>query len=132
MTGDSFFALAVGGMIALFFGSLLLLGGYRFFLFLLPVFGFFFGFGLGAQTVQALFGDAFLATVTGWIVGFGMAMLVAVMSYLFYFRAVALVAGALGSPVGVGLLQAIGLDFGFLVWLVGIVAAVVVAVAVLM
>jgi len=39
-------------------------GGYRFFIFLLPIWGFFFGFGLGAQAVQALFGDAFLSTVT--------------------------------------------------------------------
>ena len=73
MTTDSFFALAIGGMLALFFGTVLLLGGYRFFLILLPILGFFFGFGLGAQTVQALFGGGFLSTVTGWIVGFGVA-----------------------------------------------------------
>src|SRR6187551_1705396 len=66
MTNDSFFALAVGGVITLFFGTLLLFGGYRFFMFLLPIWGFIFGFGLGAQTIQALFGDAFLATVTSW------------------------------------------------------------------
>ena len=40
---------------------------------------------------------------------------------LFYFAAVALIGGALGYAVGVGLMEAIGLDFGFLVWAVGIV-----------
>jgi hypothetical protein len=130
VTGESFFALAVGGMIALLFGSILLLGGYRFFMFLLPIWGFFFGFGLGAQTVQALFGDAFLATVTSWVVGFIVALAFALLSYLFYFAAVAVIGGALGYTLAVGLLEAIGLNFGLIVWLVGIVVAVIFAVAV--
>ena len=131
MTQESFLALAIGGMIALFFGTLLLLGGYRFFLFLLPIWGFIFGFGLGAETVQALFGDAFLSTVTSWVVGFIFALIFALCSYLFYFAAVALVSGALGYALGVGLMEAIGFNFGFLVWIVGIVAAIVVGFAVL-
>src|SRR5215471_6186241 len=131
MTNESFFALMIGGMIALFFGSVVLFGGYRFFMFLIPVLGFFFGFALGAQTVEALFGDGFLATVTGWVVGFGVGVIFALLSYLFYFAAVGLIGGALGYFLGVGLLEAIGLNFGFLVWLVGIVAGIVVAAAIL-
>jgi hypothetical protein len=131
MTSESFFALAVGGMIALFFGSVLLFGGYRFFMFLLPIWGFFFGFGLGAQTVQALFGQAFLSTATSWVVGFVVALIFALLAYLFYFMAVGLVAGGLGYALAVGLLEAIGLDFGLIVWTVGIVVGVVLAVAVL-
>jgi hypothetical protein len=131
MTTDSFFALAIGGMLALGFGTVLLLGGYRFFLILLPILGFFFGFGLGAQTVQALFGGGFLATVTGWVVGFGVAVLFAVLSYLFYFMAVGLIGGMLGYAIGTGLMEAIGFDVGFLVWLVGIVAAIALGAAVL-
>jgi hypothetical protein len=131
MTQESFLALAVGGMIALFFGTLLLLGGYRFFLFLLPIFGFFFGFGLGAESVQALFGDAFLATVTSWVVGFIVALVFALCAYLFYFAAVAIVGGALGYALAVGLLEAIGLPFGLLIWIVGIVVGVIFAIAVL-
>src|SRR5215475_4857202 len=125
MTQESFFAVAIGAMIALFFGSLLLFGGYRFFLFLLPIWGFFFGFALGAQSVQALFGDAFLATVTSWAVGFIVALVFALLSYLFYFAAVAVIGGALGYTLAVGLLEAIGLNFGLIVWLVGIVVAVI-------
>ena len=132
MTTESFFALAVGGMIALFFGSVLLFGGYRFFMFLLPVWGFLFGFGLGAQTVQAIFGDAFLSTVTSWVVGFGVALIFALAAYLFYIAAVALIGGSLGYVLAVGLLQAMGLNFGFLVWTIGIVAAIVVGAAVVM
>jgi hypothetical protein len=54
------------------------------------------------------------------------------MSYAFYFMAVSLVSGALGYAVGAGLMQAIGFDFGFLVWLVGVIAGVAVAIAVLL
>jgi hypothetical protein len=128
MTGDSFFALAVASMIALFFGAVLAFAGYRFFLVLLPIFGFFFGFGLGAQTIQALFGEGFLSTVTSWLTGFVVALGFTVLAYFFYVAAVGLVAAALGYALGVGLMMAIGLDFGLVVWLVGFVAALVVGI----
>ena len=128
MTTDSFFTLMCGGLIALLFGLMLCLGGYRFFLFLIPFWAFFFGFGLGAQSIQALFGDAFLATITSWVVGFSVALIFAVLSYLFYVAAVALIAGSLGYALAVGLVQAIGLDFGLIAWLLGLAAGVALAV----
>jgi hypothetical protein len=54
------FALFCGTMIALLVALVVCFGGYRLFLFLLPIWGFFFGFALGAQTLQALFGQGFL------------------------------------------------------------------------
>jgi hypothetical protein len=125
MTTESFFALAVAAVIALFFGAVLAFAGYRFFLILLPIAGFVFGFALGAQMVQAIFLDGFLATVAGWVVGFAVALLFAVLSYVFYGAAVAFLGAALGYALATGLLMAFGLDFGFLVWLVGLLTAVV-------
>ena len=61
MTNESFFALAIMALVALFFGFVFAFSGYRFFLVLLPIWGFFYGFGVGAHTIQALLGDAFLA-----------------------------------------------------------------------
>ena len=69
MTTNSFFALAVAGLLMLLLGAVLAFGGYRFCAVLLPIFGFLFGFGFGAQMVQALFGEGFLATLTSWAVG---------------------------------------------------------------
>src|SRR5512136_2522786 len=115
MTTDSFFALMCGGLIGLLFGLVMAFAGYRLFLILLPIWGFFFGFGLGAQTIQALFGDAFLATVTSWVVGFIVAAVFAILAYLFYIVAVAIIAGSLGYAAAVGLLTALGLQFGLLV-----------------
>ena len=118
-------------MIGLLFGAVLIFGGYRLFLILLPIWGFFFGIGLGAQTVQVIFGGGFLATITSWVVGFIVGIIFAVLSYLFYIVAVALLAGSFGYALGVGLVTLI-LPFGFIAWAVGIVAGIIVAVVVLM
>jgi len=115
-------------MIALLFSAVVAFYGYRMLIFLLPVWGFFFGFGLGAQSIQVLFGQGFLATTTSWIVGFVVALIFAVLSYLFYAIGVVLIAGALGYGVTVALLLAVGLNYGFIVWLIGIIAGVVLAV----
>ncbi len=115
------------GLIALFVGLAVCFNGYRWFLILLPIWGFFFGFGLGAQTLQAVFGVGFVATVTSWVLGFLVGLVFAVLSYLFYFVGVALFAGSFGYALGVGLMGAIGIEFGLLVWLVGIVLAIIVA-----
>ena len=54
MVNDSFFTLACAGLIGILFGLALCFAGYRLFLVLLPIWGFFFGLALGAQTMQAL------------------------------------------------------------------------------
>jgi hypothetical protein len=131
MVTDSFFALACMGMIGILFGLVLTFAGYRLFMVLLPIWGFIFGMALGAQTLQALFGVGFLATITSWVVGFIVGAIFAVLSYLFYIAAVALIAGSLGYAIGAGLLMAIGMQMGFLVWLVGIVAGVLLAIVTL-
>ena len=114
-------------LIGLLFGLAVVFFGYRLFLVLLPIWGFFFGFGLGAQTLQAIFGVGFLATVTSWVVGFLAGALFAVLSYLFYIFAVALLSASFGYGLAVALLTAIGLPFGLIVWLIGLVAGVVAA-----
>ncbi len=113
-------------LIALFLGAVILFGGYRLFLILLPIWGFFFGFGLGAHTVTLLFGQEFFATITGWVVGLVVGIVFALLAYFFYAIAIAIIAGSLGYAVGVGFMNLIGLDGGFLVWLVGIALAIVV------
>jgi hypothetical protein len=117
-------------IIALLFAAALIFGGYRFFLFLLPIWGFFFGFGLGAQAVQALFSTGLFATVTSWVVGFVVALIFALASYFLYAAAVAVAAGILGYMLGVGIMDLLGLNglslITFVVALVLAVAAVIV------
>jgi hypothetical protein len=131
MTTDSFFALAVVSVLTLFFGFVLAFGGYRFLAALLPLLGFVFGFAFGALTVQALLGDGFLSTLSSWLIGFLFAVSFAAASYLVYFMAISMATMLLGFGLGAGLMEAIGFDFGFLVWLVGLVCGLALTFAVL-
>ena len=119
------------GLFALLIGALMCFMGYRVFLVLLPVWGFFAGLWLGAEGVTLLFGTGFLATTTGWAVGFVLGLILALLSYLFYFLGVAIIAAAAGYALGSGLMLAIGFDPGLISALVGLVVAVVVMVATL-
>jgi hypothetical protein len=110
-------------ILGLWLGAVLIFSGYRFFLFLLPIWGFIFGFGFGAQFIAAIFSTGVLATLTGWIAGFIVGAIFAVLSYLFYMFAVGIISGSFGYGLVVGLLTWIGLDFGFLVWALGLAGA---------
>lgn len=118
-------------LIGLMFASALTFGGYRLFMILLPIWGFLFGFGFGAQTMQAIFGDGFLATTTSWVVGLIVAVVFAAASYLFWFFAVALLAASFGYTLGISIMGAITPSLSVINWIVAVVLAVVVAFAVL-
>ena len=113
--------------IALLFGIAVVFSGYRLFLFLLPIWGFFAGFILGAQAIDYIFNAGLFATVTGWVVGFFVGLLFAVLSYLFYFIAVGIISFSLGYGATIGILAWLGLDAGFLIWLIAVVVGVAVA-----
>lgn len=115
------FELFCTGLLFLLFGLGVAFSGYRVFLVLLPIWGFFFGFGLGAQTLQVLFGIGFLATITSWLAGFFVGALFAVLSYLFYMGAVGVLAFSFGYGMSVAIFAAFGIDLGFLVWAVSVV-----------
>jgi hypothetical protein len=96
------------GLLAIAIGLAFTFYGFRVFLVLLPIWGFFAGFLLGANGVQYIFGEAFLATVTAWVVGFLLGLVFAVLSYLYYWVAVILLGGVLGYQLTIGVLQWIG------------------------
>lgn len=118
-------------VIGLGFGLIVAFWGYKLLWIILPIWGFFAGFALGAQTIQVIFSENFLATITSWVVGFVVGAIFAVLSYLFYFLAVALLSGAFGYGATVGILTWIGLDMGFLVWIIAVIVGVILAVVVL-
>lgn len=117
------FQLLFGALFALLVGAAFSLWGYRIFLVLLPIWGFFAGFWLGAHGITMLFGDGFLATTTGWIVGFVTGLLLSLFSYLFYTLGVAVIAGVIGYAIGSGMMAAMGLTAGWVLFIVGITVA---------
>jgi hypothetical protein len=118
----------VGGALLLFLGGVVAFGGYRLFLVLLPIYGFFFGLAFGAHSVQALFGDGFLSTTSSWVVGFFVGLLFALLSYLFWIVAVAIAAGSLGYTLVASLFSLFDADLDVLVWIVGVAVGIVFAI----
>ena len=114
-------------LIALGFGLTFLCFGYRLFMVLLPLWGFLFGLLLGGQAMQAIFDYGFFANIATWVVAFCVGAAFAVLSYLFWSVAVALMAGSLGYAVGAGLMNLFGIDAGLVTFLVGLALAVAVA-----
>jgi len=106
-------------------GLAMLVYGYRLFLVMLPIWGFFMGLWLGADTTSLILGTGFLGTVTGWVVGFTLGLILAVLSYLFYGFAVALQAALIGYSLSAGVMSAV-IGPGILAAITGLVFAVIV------
>jgi len=118
-------------ILALAIGLAFCFGGWRFFLLLLPLWGFLLGFDLGTEAMRALFGDGTFATVTSWVVGFVVAIAFAVLSYFFYYAAIAIMAGTVGYAIGASAWGLIGNEQGVIAFVIGLVVAVALAIAVL-
>jgi hypothetical protein len=110
-------------ILALLVGAAFCFGGFRFFLILLPIWAFLVGFNVGTDAISALFGDGTFATVTSWVVGFIVALVCAVLSYLFYWVAVVLLGAAVGYAIGASAWGLIGNEHGVIAFVVGLICA---------
>ena len=120
------------GVLILLVGAAFCFVGYRFFRVLIAVWGFFAGFNLGAAGMTALFGQNFLGTTTGWILGLVIGLVLAALAYFFYYFAVVILGASAGYSLGSSLMAALGLNNpGLLSVTVGIVLAVAFALLIL-
>ena len=114
------------GIVAIVVGLAWAFYGFKAFLILLPIWAFLVGFAAGASWIQQLLGAGFLATTTSWVGGLVIGIVLAVLSYFWYYAAIVIVGGALGYTLGAGVLAAIG--FGdFISFAGGLVVAAVLA-----
>mgnify|MGYP001818744594 CR=1 FL=1 len=121
------------GVFALAIGLGLVFRGFKLFMLFLPLLGFIGGFMLGAGLVEALFGDGFFATLLSWGGGFVLGIIMAVLSYLYYWLAVGVLGGFIGYQLTLGLLAWIGFDeSGLIPILIAFAVALVVGVAFLL
>ncbi len=116
----------VVAIVALLIGAGLVVAGYRFFLLLLPLFGFVAGFYVGSAAITAIFGNGFLSDVTGWVVGFIGGVAFALLSYFFFIIGVIILAASVGAAVGAAVMNALGIG-GLLEVLVAAAGAIVLA-----
>jgi hypothetical protein len=118
-------------IVAAVIGLAFAFGGWRFFLLLLPFWGFLVGFNVGTDATTALFGDGTFATLTSWIVGFVFAVAFALFSYLYYYAAIALLGGAVGYVIGTSLWGIVGNEYGLIAFVIGLAVGAVVAIGVI-
>ncbi len=117
----------VVGLLGIVLGAAFCFSGYRYFLILLPVWGLFVGFMTGASATALLLGGGFLGNVLGIVVGVVLAIVFALLSWFYWWGAVAVIAGTLGYAAAHAIMEAIGFNAdGFLAAVVAIVAGLVV------
>ena len=119
-------------ILAVVLGALFAFGGWRFFLILLPFWGLFVGFNIGTEATRALIGDGTFATLTSWAIGLILALVFAIFAYLYYYAAIAVLAGTVGFIIGSSLWGLIGSDDGLIAFILGIALGAVFAIATLM
>jgi hypothetical protein len=113
------------GIIAILTGAVFCFRGYLAMRIVIPVWGAFAGFMLGAGIVS---GDAgFLGNALGWLVGLGLAIVFGVIAYLYYEVSVIIGMTGIGFVLGTSLMVMLGVDWNWLVVLSGVVLAVVLA-----
>ena len=120
----------VVGLLGVALGAAFCFAGFRLFLLLLPIWGLFTGFMVGAGATATLLGEGFLASTLAIVVGIVVAIVFALLSYLYWWGAVAVIAGALGYWVAHWLLVVIGFSAdGFVTTVIALAAGVILAFA---
>jgi hypothetical protein len=117
----------VVGLLGIALGAAFCFAGFRWFLLLLPVWGLFVGFMTGASAVALLLGEGFLGTALGIGVGLVLAVVFALLSWFYWWGAVAVIAGTLGYALAHAVMEAIGFQAdGFLAAIISIVVGIVI------
>ena len=115
----------VVGLIALLTGAVFCFRGYLAMRLVIPLWGAFVGFMLGAGIAS---GDAgFLGSGLGWIVGLGLAVVFGLIAYLYYEVSVVVGMMAIGFVLGTSAMVALGVSWSWVIVLSGVVLAVVLA-----
>lgn len=115
------------GLIAIVVGLIFCFAGSSLMRFVITLWGALVGFGLGAGLVSQNTGDHLLATALAWTVGLVLALVFAVLAYLYYAVAVVLAMGGVGFALGGSLLAAIGVTWNWLIVLAAVAVGIVFA-----
>jgi hypothetical protein len=118
----------VVGILAILIGALFCFRGYLAMRMIIPVWGAFAGFMLGAGLVASFAGETFLASALAWLVGFGVAVVFGALAYLYYEVSVFLAMASIGFALGTGAMVALGVTWSWLIILMGVAAGVLLAV----
>ncbi|MFZ4810427.1 MAG: DUF4203 domain-containing protein [Ilumatobacteraceae bacterium] len=108
------------GLVAIVVGAMFCYRGYLAMRLIIPIWGAFAGFALGAGIVDAITGDGFLVGVAGWVTGVAIAVLFAGLAYLYYEVSVLIGMAAIGFVLGSSVMVALGVTWSWVIIIVGV------------
>ena len=109
------------GLLAIVIGAAWAFYGLKLFTILLPLWAFFFGLITGGQWAAEVFGQGFFASVLSWGIGLVFGLVLAAISYFWYYAAIVILGGAVGYSLGVGFFEVLGFGTGVIALVVGLV-----------
>lgn len=110
------------GILAVVVGLAFCFRGYFAMRIIIPMWGAFAGFMLGAGIISGAGDVGFLGTAAGWIVGLVLALVFAAIAYLYYEVAIVIGMASIGFALGTSVMVALGVRWSWLIVLVGVVA----------
>ncbi len=108
----------VVGVLAVAVGLLACFAGHRAFRIVLPLLGFFVGFGLGAQVAASTLDQAYLESPLSWVIAIGVGLVVATIAYVWWYVSVVITIAALGNAIGFGAADGLRVEAAAVVGLV--------------
>ena len=108
------------GILAVAFGALFCFRGYLTMRVVLPIWGAFVGFSVGAGLVAAFTDDGFLAGVLAWVVGIAVGLLFGFLAYAYFAASVVIGMASVGFLIGASVMVALDVEWSWVVVLVGV------------
>lgn len=108
------------GIIIILIGALFCFRGWLAMRVVIPLWGAFAGFILGAALIQGWTGDGFLSTAFSWIIGIVFAIVFFFLAYLYFEVSVIVAMAFIGFAVGVAVMSAFGVTWDWVLIVVGI------------
>src|SRR6476620_9029170 len=112
------------GLLAIAIGLAWAFYGLKLFTILLPIWAFFFGLVAGAQGGVDVFGQGFFSSVLSWGIGLVLGLVLAAISFFWYYAAIVILGGAVGYALGVGVFDYFGMGTGPIIVIIGLVLGV--------
>ena len=110
------------GLLAIVIGLAWAFYGLKLFTILLPIWAFFFGLLAGAQWGQDIFGQSgIFTTVLSWGIGLVFGLVLAAISFFWYYAAIVILGGAVGYALGVGFFEYFGFETGPIIVIIGLI-----------
>ncbi len=115
------------GIVIILIGALFCFRGWLAMRIVIPIWGAFAGFLLGAGLVQGWTGDGFLSTSFSWIIGLVFAIVFFFLAYLYFEVSIIVAMAFIGFALGVAVMSAFGVTWNWVLVIVGLVVGIALA-----